>query len=281
MQLLMVIHPFLRKVVKSTNTSAYPASDEIVVGKVELKKLNNLSSTYVGIDADYLYNSLTNKTVRVKFNQLKKADGSTVPADWYKVYRRVTGEYEATLVTATINSNSENFGYWTYYLDDTVPDVTVQYEYTVVVTNGEAYASLNGNTWTVPVKHNYNSPWLWIYGSPSWDKDYNLVYNSVDWEIQHNNVAKSAITAYVLVEDDDRRIDYGYLNSEIEAKGKNVTNLITTKEGYSDTYFLTTANLTDSTSTEVMTAYLLVVVKESGKDEYREVRPATFYVKSK
>ena len=278
-------------VAESYNKDVYPTSEEIVVGKFEVKKLE-LDTTIVNVRASYLYNSLNDKTIRVKFNQLKKTDGSIVPASWYKVYRRVEGEYEATLVAATINSNSESDGYndgryhredEEYYLDDIVPDVTVRYVYTVVVTDGEAYASSLSSYKTLPVdvKTNKNISVWSVEGSQA--KELNRdglpvpVGNAVEWEISHTNVARSAIKAYVLVKNDDRYIDYGYLNSEIETKGKNVTDSITTKEGYPRTYFLKTSNLTTSTSSEWKEAYLLVVVNESGKDEYRIVGNTGFW----
>lgn len=122
----------------------YAASDEVV--RAETITIEELEISDTGTpSAYYLYDdnkfaSGAKKTVRVSFEPATNySNREAVPTGWYKVYRRVAGEYENTLLSGVIKSFDTAAGNTTYYLDDTVPDVTKAYVYTVVVTDGTRY----------------------------------------------------------------------------------------------------------------------------------------------
>lgn len=122
----------------------YAASDEVIYGEVEIEKLELDDDTDDAI-AEYIYddNKIANNAavngasneVRVSFTPATK-DSENVPTSWYKVYRRVKGEYTNTLLTAAVKEDAEKE---TYYVDDKVPDVKKEYVYTIVVSNGGKY----------------------------------------------------------------------------------------------------------------------------------------------
>lgn len=77
------------------------------------------------------------KTVRVVFNKYV-LNGSSVPESYYKVYRCEAGSYLYEPVSGTIAATDSSKA--TYFADDTVPDSTKEYEYRVVVTDGNSIA---------------------------------------------------------------------------------------------------------------------------------------------
>ncbi|MBD5434938.1 MAG: hypothetical protein HDR36_00215 [Treponema sp.] len=121
----------------------YAASDEVIYGEVEIEKLK-LDHETSGANAKYIYadNKIANNAavngasndVRVSFTPATK-DSENVPTSWYKVYRRVKGEYTNTLIGNVIEDAEKDI----YYIDDKVPDVKKEYVYTIVVSNGGKY----------------------------------------------------------------------------------------------------------------------------------------------
>ena len=133
-------------VVANARNSYYADSDEVIYGElVKIEKLE-LGSDTGDAKANYIYNDIkiannaavngATNDVRVSFPPATKKEGGNVPTSWYKVYRRVDGEYTNTLITNV----KEDAAKATYYVDDKVPDVnTKKYVYTIVVTDGEKY----------------------------------------------------------------------------------------------------------------------------------------------
>ena len=133
-------------VVANARNSYYADSDEVIYGElVKIEKLE-LDSDTGDAKANYIYNDIkiannaavngATNDVRVSFPPATKKEGGNVPTSWYKVYRRVDGEYTNTLITNV----KEDAAKATYYVDDKVPDVnTKKYVYTIVVTDGEKY----------------------------------------------------------------------------------------------------------------------------------------------
>ena len=122
----------------------YADSDEVIYGElVKIEKLD-LDDETSDANAEYILNDnkIANNAavagasneVRVSFTPATK-DGENVPTSWYKVYRRVDGEYTNTLVAA-VKEDAEKE---TYYVDDKVPDVKKEYVYTIVVSNSGKY----------------------------------------------------------------------------------------------------------------------------------------------
>ena len=259
------------------NSAIYPVT-EVIIGDVEIAKLD--VSKISNINVDYLYTE-GNTTVRIKFTSPKKSDGTVIPADWKcKVYRSKKGDYDVSEVTGTIYSES---GYVngtlvdTWYVDDTtVPDSKVEYVYYVVVTDGKAFGGLNQQELGKRdlARSELVSGLRGVQTKNATSGKY--IYNSITWTITKNNnvktlAVKDIAAAYVLAQDEGRAIDVGYLPTEIETKGKNVTDLLSVDE--EGNLGLTTV-IPNKTGTDKYTAYLLVVVNESGKEVTKRVTSA-------
>ena len=78
------------------------------------------------------------KTVRVVFNKFTLADGTDAPASYYKVYRAVAGTSKYSPASGTVKPTNNTKA--TYFVDDVIEDNTIEYEYIVVVTDGENYS---------------------------------------------------------------------------------------------------------------------------------------------
>ena len=78
------------------------------------------------------------KTVRVVFDKFTLADGTDAPASYYKVYRAVAGTSKYSPVSGTVKPTNNTKA--TYFVDDVIEDNTIEYEYIVVVTDGENYS---------------------------------------------------------------------------------------------------------------------------------------------
>lgn len=78
------------------------------------------------------------KTVRVVFDKFTLADGTDAPASYYKVYRAVAGTSKYSPASGTVKPTNNTKA--TYFVDDVIEDNTIEYEYIVVVTDGENYS---------------------------------------------------------------------------------------------------------------------------------------------
>lgn len=136
-------------VVVAKSYGFYQDSDEVPYGEITIDGLkldnnNNIAAT--NQKAYYLYNDnkIANdvavtgakNAARISFIPATK-DSIKVPTDWYKVYRRVDGEYTNTTLAAV----EKDLVKGTYYVDDKVPDVTKKYVYTIAVTDGKKYGN--------------------------------------------------------------------------------------------------------------------------------------------
>lgn len=131
-----VTAPGIYKAVIRVNSenSLFGSSPDVVSDEsVTIEKLNGTGGTI----ASALYTDL-GKTVRVVFNKYV-LNGSSVPESYYKVYRCEAGSYLYEPVSGTIAATDSSKT--TYFADDTVPDSTKEYEYRVVVTDGNSIAS--------------------------------------------------------------------------------------------------------------------------------------------
>ncbi len=132
--------------------SKYGKTDTVVSEKtveVELLKGKDAKITSVVYRDD--------DTVRVVFDGFKFAlDGSIAPADYYKVYRSVNynpntvpsdDDFEAptlyTPVSGTVKAT--DISSKTFFVEDEIEDNTVAYTYTLVVTDGERFATLTND----------------------------------------------------------------------------------------------------------------------------------------
>ena len=79
-------------------------------------------------------------TVRIVFTGFTLLNEKKAPAEYYKVYRsEAATPSNYTLVSGTVKAtNAVNSS---FYVEDTVPDNTVKYIYTLVVTDGTSFAS--------------------------------------------------------------------------------------------------------------------------------------------
>ena len=124
-----------KAVIRVNSENSLFGSSPVVISdeSVTIEKLNGTGGTI----ASALYTDL-GKTVRVVFNKYV-LNGSSVPESYYKVYRCEAGSYLYEPVSGTIAATDSSKA--TYFADDTVPDSTKEYEYRVVVTDGNSIAS--------------------------------------------------------------------------------------------------------------------------------------------
>lgn len=124
-----------KAVIRVNSENSLFASSPVVISdeSVTIEKLNGTGGTISSAS----YTDL-GKTVRVVFNKYV-LNGSSVPESYYKVYRREAGSYLYEPVSGTIAATDSSKA--TYFADDTVPDSTKEYEYRVVVTDGNSIAS--------------------------------------------------------------------------------------------------------------------------------------------
>lgn len=88
--------------------------------------------------------SADGKTVSIYFDGAYNYNtGTPVPTEYYKVYRSEYGKYDYTLVSGTVTETKANEN--KFRVEDTVPDNTVGYIYTLVVTDGTRFASVNSS----------------------------------------------------------------------------------------------------------------------------------------
>ncbi|MBD5412191.1 MAG: hypothetical protein HDR51_05535 [Treponema sp.] len=109
-------------------------NSEVETGEIGIEKLD-LEPQTGEPNAEYLSDG---KTARISFTPAKK-DDLNVPTSWYKVYRRVKGEYATTLVSGSVKEQIDTA--ITYYVDDEIADKTKVYEYIVVVENDGKYGT--------------------------------------------------------------------------------------------------------------------------------------------
>ena len=123
-----------KAVIRVNSENSLFGSSPVVISdeSVTIEKLNGTGGTISSAS----YTDL-GKTVRVVFNKYV-LNGSSVPESYYKVYRCEAGSYLYEPVSGTIAATDSSKA--TYFADDTVPDSTKQYEYRVVVTDGNSIA---------------------------------------------------------------------------------------------------------------------------------------------
>lgn len=119
------------------------------------------------------------KTVRVVFNKFTLADGTDAPASYYKVYRAVagTGNYSPASGTVKPTNNTKA----TYFVDDVIEDNTIEYEYIVVVTDGENYSKKPVPEDVAPYTNNVAAA-ATISGNSSIE-DADGIENDIEWTI--------------------------------------------------------------------------------------------------
>lgn len=123
-----------RAVIRANSENSVFSSSPVVVSdeSVTIERLNGSGGTISSAS----YTDL-GKTVRVVFSKYV-LNGSAVPDSYYKVYRCEEGSFKYELVSGTIAATDSSKA--SYFVDDTVPDSTKQYEYRVVVTDGISIA---------------------------------------------------------------------------------------------------------------------------------------------
>lgn len=193
------------------------------------------------------------KTVRISFIPAKKSD-EYVPTSWYSVYRRANDDLkkEEVKLTAAVKESTQYNNNVTYYVDDTVPDVTKEYTYTVVVADGKLYG--NKATLTLNAK-TIGALSISVAGS------FDYPYEKAIWTIS-GNTKDAKLTAKYLVVSTDRKIsEVPVLAQEILEKGTDTTLV---KVANSDNY---TVEYSASSLTGDK-AYVYVLVQAT-KDGYK------------
>lgn len=190
------------------------------------------------------------KTVRISFIPAKK-NGEYVPTSWYSVYRRANDDLkkEEVKLTAAVKESTKYYNNVTYYVDDTVPDVTKSYTYTVVVTDGELYGKKA--TLTLDAK---------TIGSLSINiSNGSLNGEKATWTISGNTENAKLTAKYLAVT--DRNSNVPVLAQEILEKGTDMTLV---KVANSNNY--TVEYSTSSLTSDSANVYVLV---QATKDGYK------------
>ena len=119
------------------------------------------------------------KTVRVVFDKFTLADGTDAPASYYKVYRAVAGTRKYSPASGTVKSTDNTKA--TYFVDDVIEDNTIEYEYIVVVTDGENYSGVPDTKNVAPYTNNVAAV-ATISGNASIE-DADGIQNDIEWTI--------------------------------------------------------------------------------------------------
>ena len=120
------------------------------------------------------------KTVRVVFNKFTLADGTDAPASYYKVYRAVAGTSKYSPASGTVKPTDNTKA--TYFVDDVIEDNTIEYEYIVVVTDGENYSKEPEPKNVAPYTNNVAAA-ATISGNASIE-DADGIENDIEWTIK-------------------------------------------------------------------------------------------------
>ena len=120
------------------------------------------------------------KTVRVVFNKFTLADGTDAPASYYKVYRAVAGTSKYSPASGTVKPTDNTKA--TYFVDDVIEDNTIEYEYIVVVTDGENYSKEPEPKNVAPYTNNVAAV-ATISGNASIE-DADGIENDIEWTIK-------------------------------------------------------------------------------------------------
>ena len=125
-------------------TSEQVVSEESVTVEILNVKGNTTDSYDASVSAGYK-DTADGKTVSIYFDGAKfTADSTPVPTEYYKVYRSVRGKYDYTAVSGAVTEIKANAN--AFRVEDVVPDNTVDYTYTLVVTDGTRFANISNNT---------------------------------------------------------------------------------------------------------------------------------------
>ena len=119
------------------------------------------------------------KTVRVVFDKFTLADGTDAPASYYKVYRAVAGTSKYSPASGTVKPTNNTKA--TYFVDDVIEDNTIEYEYIVVVTDGENYSKKPEPKNVAPYTNNVAAA-ATISGNASIE-DADGIRNDIEWTI--------------------------------------------------------------------------------------------------
>ena len=119
------------------------------------------------------------KTVRVVFDKFTLANGTDAPASYYKVYRAVAGTSKYSPASGTVKPTDNTKA--TYFVDDVIEDNTIEYEYIVVVTDGENYSGMPDSEDVAPYANNVADA-ATISGNVSIE-DADGIANDIEWTI--------------------------------------------------------------------------------------------------
>lgn len=203
-------------------------------------KLNISGTPY--ISASWSSDSVLNNSVQLQISKLANTDYKYISRDWYKIYRvdENDGTYDYSFYSSSFYEKDDGY----YYLDDTVPDVTHNYRYVLIITNG-IERSEDTDTLTGKIPGNLED-----YISIS-IAEYKDTY--VSWYVNHfYDAVYASIAAYYLVKEGD-------YSSEIDASTiKNEGIFFTRFTDYIQGTTITTPYNIYDFSSEQVTVYLLI-----------------------
>lgn len=206
------------KIVARSLNEKYAANDGT---KLNISGTPYISASWSSSD------SMLDKSVRVEITKLTNKDYEYISSDWYKVRRIDENDYDSSYDLTYKSFTDESTGY--YYFYDEVPDVTHNYRYELVVTNG---INRSENTYTLAGKtpgnleedisvvgwSGYNSDMVWVaylYNDATYASlnAYYLVVEGESYsEVTADEIKNKGTSCYI-------SDSYPYYNSS----GKNIT----------------------------------------------------------
>ena len=242
--------------VKATAKSPYFVNSDVVkVGTVTYDAVEASSNPAITSVA-YTDNG---KTARLIFTPATYIDGTTSATTDYVVYKTVTGESGYTAVSGTVKAYAATTS--TYYVDDEISDNTVKYTYTLVLTKDGKYGTTS-RTATLAAYSQAAAETPTISAS-TLTLDTDNVTNDIKWTVTVTN-AETTFSAYVLykganytgtpvasdfdtttaltfVSEDNTNGLTSYAYTKDATEGKAYLLVVTSRDGYKDTYTVSNA----------------------------------------
>lgn len=222
-------------------------------------KLNISGTPY--ISASWSSDSMLDKSVRVEITKLQNKDYEYIPSDWYKVYRIEDdgNRYDLTYKSFT----DEGTGYYSF--TDEVPDVTHNYQYVLIITNG--------------IEQRQTSNPLYGKTPGNLENDISFMYydntNSyMNWRVILYNDAQSAyLTAYYLVVESE---SYDEVTADKIKYNGNGCYINDYSIGY-DSSIKTIGFIPDLSDSSQVTVYVLLEAELYPYESVSIIKSATYY----
>lgn len=207
---------------------------------------------------------------RLTFQAFQLKDGTFAPASYYKVYRSTAFKpYDYTLVEGEVKAYND--GQEGFFIDEAIADNTVDYIYTVVVTDGKKFAA-SVQTADLDAYALDDQNTTYVYSRTERNEDDNL-FNDIVWEIETPSKDVVITGVYILERDADDKDDIApadfdkttNLKDKLIKKASYWNNTSTNEWGLGtdDTFY----TLFDNNRPVGKKVYILVTTSQAGKND--------------